>query len=384
MEKRIFVLGGAGYIGSDVTRSLLNFDDISEVVIGEKDLVNAKELATRLGDERVRGEYLDATDEKESVKKIKGYDVLMNCTHFDLFDHVIRIAAKAGVDYADLGPLPPTTEHYSIVKDAGITAIPWLGLSEGLTNILAKKGAALMDSTDEISIHFASFRSPAPSIGLLSTILWELAPQCGERQYYFNGRFVKVPPFQGSKTVKFPEPVGEQVVYFCPHGETITLAQNIPGVKLVSVRGTWCPDFMKEIEALNRSGMLENEDVEYNGQKINIFDFTSQRLWETRKQSVYTGLWALFVNVEVVGRKDGKLMTVVYNVSHPIEWKENSSARMTGIPAAVGVILLARMGRKKTGLLAPEEYYDPKEYLEELDRVSKGAIKVTEEVRPLS
>ncbi|MBW2123975.1 MAG: hypothetical protein JRH07_19320, partial [Deltaproteobacteria bacterium] len=169
-------------------------------------------------------------------------------------------------------------------------------------------------------------------------------------------------------------------VYFCPHGETITLAQNIPGVKLVSVRGTWCPDFMKEIEALNRSGMLENEDVEYNGQKINIFDFTSQRLWETRKQSVYTGLWALFVNVEVVGRKDGKLMTVVYNVSHPIEWKENSSARMTGIPAAVGVILLARMGRKKTGLLAPEEYYDPTEYLKELDRVSRGDIKVTEEV----
>ena len=96
---------------------------------------------------------------------------------------------------------------------------------------------------------------------------------------------------------------------------------------------------------------------------------------------MYTDLWALFVNVEVVGRKNGKLVSAVYNVSHPLEWKEKCPPRITGIPAAAGVILLARRGRCKTGLLAPEEYYDPAEFLEELNRVSKGAIKVTEEIK---
>jgi len=380
MKKRIIVLGGAGYNGSEVTRSLLSASDINEVVIGEKNLVKAKELVAELKDERVHVEYVDVTDEKEAIEKIKGYDVLMNCTHFSLFNRVIRIAAKAGIDYADLGPLPPTAEQYSMVKNAGITAIPWLGISEGLTNILAKKGAELMDSAEEIHIHFVSFRSMSPSPGLLATILWELGPQCDERQYYFNGRFVKVPPFQGSKTVEFPEPVGEQVVYFSPHGETLTLAKNIPGVKFVSVRGTWDPKFMHDIAVLNRYGVLDDVDVEYKGQKINVLDFTSQRLWNILKGKVHTNLWALFINVEVVGRKNGKLMTVVYNVSHPVEWKEKSIIRMTGIPAAVGVILLARRGQDKTGLLAPEEYYDPEEFLGELDKVSKGAIKVTEEI----
>jgi len=33
--------------------------------------------------------------------------------------------------------------------------------------------------------------------------------------------------------------------------------------------------------------------------------------------------------------------------------------------------------------LAPEEYYNPDDFLEELDTVSRGAVKVTEEIKAL-
>jgi saccharopine dehydrogenase-like NADP-dependent oxidoreductase len=59
-----------------------------------------------------------------------------------------------------------------------------------------------------------------------------------------------------------------------------------------------------------------------------------------------------------------------------VEWKERSTARMTGTPAAVGALLLARHGRQKTGIIYPEEYYDPDEFLQELSRFKP--IKIEE------
>ena len=50
-----------------------------------------------------------------------------------------------------------------------------------------------------------------------------------------------------------------------------------------------------------------------------------------------------------------------------MDWGERGVARMTGIPAAVGAQLLARHGRIATGFVDPEEYYDPLEFLAELE-----------------
>ena len=75
----------------------------------------------------------------------------------------------------------------------------------------------------------------------------------------------------------------------------------------------------------------------------------------------------LYVNVEIGGTRDGALVTRTYKVSHPLRWGEQGVARMTGIPAAVGAQLLARHGRTATGFVDPEEYYDPLEFLAELE-----------------
>jgi saccharopine dehydrogenase-like NADP-dependent oxidoreductase len=51
---------------------------------------------------------------------------------------------------------------------------------------------------------------------------------------------------------------------------------------------------------------------------------------------------------------------------------------MTGIPAAVGAMLLGRNKRKQTGIVYPENYYDPAEFLHELATLE--CIKVEESV----
>jgi len=51
---------------------------------------------------------------------------------------------------------------------------------------------------------------------------------------------------------------------------------------------------------------------------------------------------------------------------------------MTGIPAAVGAMLLGRNKRKEPGIVYPEGYYDPAAFLHELATLE--CIKVEESV----
>src|ERR1043166_4587886 len=53
-DMKIIVLGGCGFMGSEVTRDLARTSDFEEIVIAEADLERAQALATELGGDRVR------------------------------------------------------------------------------------------------------------------------------------------------------------------------------------------------------------------------------------------------------------------------------------------------------------------------------------------
>lgn len=279
MGKRIFVLGGAGNVGSNITRALVSFEELSEIVIGEYDLEAAERLAKEINDPRIKVVQADVTKIKETADKVRGYDVLMNVTFFSFFDYALQVACEAKVNYADLIS-EPTDEQREMARKAGVTIMSGLGITPGLTNVIAKYGTEQMDETDEIHLHWASFRTVAPSAGLLGTIIWELATECPTRMYYLNGDMRVVPPLQGSKTVNFAEPLGPQVVYFVPHTETVSLSQNIPGVKFVSVMGTWRPQDMHDFGVLNRFGLLDPVEVEVDGKKVLASEVTKARMWQ--------------------------------------------------------------------------------------------------------
>lgn len=363
---RIFVLGGAGNIGSEVTRALLQFPEVKQVAIGEYSVEAANRLAAELRDPRICIEQVDVKQVPQTAQKLKGYDVLMNATYFGLFDYAIQAAISAGIDYADLIS-EPTEKQIAEVQRSGISAVSGLGLTPGLSNVLARRGAGKFQTTEEIHIHWVSLRTVAPSEGLMDTVIWELANECPTRGYFLNGNFTVVPPFEGSKRVRFAQPVGEQIVYYVPHTETVSLTRNIPGVKYVSVRGTWRPEIMEDFRVLNRYGLLDSAEVSVNGTRSRAADVTRKRIWQTHGQQIDSGLWAFFLNVEVIGLRQGGRARYVADASHPVEWKDRTTAKMTGIPAAVGAVLLGRNKRKQTGIVYPETYYDPEEFLRELE-----------------
>lgn len=376
-RKKIVILGGVGEVGSAVTKDLAQCPELGEIVIADIEIDQAKTLAASLGN-NVSAVELDLGDRDGAVRLLKDANMLMNCTSLVMFDRVIGLAVEAGVDYADLIS-EPTPEQRRMVKEAGITAISGLGLSPGVSNVLVRHAADAFDEIEEAHINGLSWRAMAPSPGGLDTILWENADDCPTRQYYQNGRFHRAGPFEGTRVVEFPEPVGPHRVYFVPHTETTSLVRNFPTLKFCAARVSWREELSEDIRVLNKYGLLDHTPLPDNP-GISAFDATRAQIWKKMGGKRYADAHALYINVEVIGVRGNQSFKRVYNVSHPSDWGARSVGNMTGVCAAVGAQLLARQGRTHIGFVDPEVYYDPNEMLEELK--GRGTVFVNWEETP--
>src|ERR1051326_4312358 len=219
---RIIVLGGCGEMGSEATRDLARTSEFEEIVVADLNLEKAQALAAELGGGRVRAEKVDASDEEALSERLRGFDVVANCTTYHFGLNVTRAAIRAGVNYLDLGGLfntPRQLELDAEARAAGVTVCLGCGATPGVTNLMARRAADQLDEGEEVHVAFASPRSIAPSPGLLDTVLDEFSP--GSRRFFWRaGEFVEVAGFSGERRVRFEEPVGAVEVYFVPHSET--------------------------------------------------------------------------------------------------------------------------------------------------------------------
>src|SRR5258707_6400447 len=231
-------------MGSEATGDLARTSDFAEIVIADADLTRAEALAAELGGGRVRAISVDAKDETALTESLRGFDVVANCTtyHFGLI--VTRAAINAGVNYLDLGGLyntPKQLEMDEAARRAGVTICLGAGATPGVTNLMARAAADQLDQVDEVHIAFASFRSIAPSPGLLDTVLDEFSPD-SKRFYWQDGQFIETAAFSGAKKVRFADPVGEIETFYVPHSETHTIHRFIgKGMRRGGVLGPPAP-----------------------------------------------------------------------------------------------------------------------------------------------
>jgi saccharopine dehydrogenase-like NADP-dependent oxidoreductase len=369
---KIIVLGGCGFMGSEVTRDLARTSDFEEIVIADADLERAQALATELGGDRVRAIRADAANEAGLTETLRGFDVVANCTtyHFGLI--ATRAAIKAGVNYIDLGGLfntPRQLELDAEARQAGVTVCLGCGATPGVTNLMARKAADQLDQVDEVHIAFASYRAIAPSPGLLDTVLDEFSP--GSRRFFWQeGAFIEVPAFSGARRVRFAEPVGEIETYYVPHSETHTIHRFIgKGVRVVDVRGTWRTEIMQALRVFAALELTGAKETEFRGQPIPTKEVLRSHILEHVAGFGGEGECAFLLNVQVAGVRDGQRINLEYTTRHPLrsEWGDTATAKMTGIPASIAVQKLARNEVTRKGVMAPEACFDPDSFFKELE-----------------
>lgn len=368
-------------MGSELTRDLARTSDFEEIIIADVDVAKAHALADELGDRRVRVMKIDVSDEDSLTEKLQAFDVVANATtyHFGLI--ATRAAIKARVNYLDLGGLfntPKQLELDEAARRAGVTICLGCGATPGVTNLITRHAANQMDRVDEVHIAFASFRSIAPSAGLLDTVLDEFSP--GSRRFYWEaGSFVEIPAFSGVRKIRFSAPVGEIETFYVPHSETHTLPRLLgKGVRLVDVRGTWRPEIMQALRLFAELKLTGDQSIEFEDRPLASKLFLRQHIMQACAGFGGEGEWAFLLNVEVTGEHDGQAVRMICNTSHPpnAEWGTTATARMTGIPASIGAQKLARGEAQRTGVIAPEACFDPDSFFSDL---GKRGIRIASE-----
>ncbi|MGO4246198.1 saccharopine dehydrogenase family protein [Paenarthrobacter sp. RAF54_2] len=283
-------------------------------------------------------------------------DLVVNLTgpYYTLGPVILDAAIAAGIDYVDICDDADATElllqRDEAARTAGVTALIGMGSAPGTTNVLVRLA---LDSL--------------PAGDASASITWcvDAADMVGAVVPHFAHSFsTAVPTADGTPTwqelepqrVKFPEPVGEQLVVTLSHPEVTTL-----------------PRFTRVTEAKNRGGLIP-EDFTHLGWVISRLPEGRNRT--AAMQAIFETARTHHADREPVG---AGLIVDVRVGSEGISFLSGgkmSQEDATGTPAAAGA-LVALQGRVPgPGVVSPE-VLNPADFFASLREVSAGGGGMT-------
>jgi saccharopine dehydrogenase (NAD+, L-lysine-forming) len=205
---------------------------------------------------------------------------------------------------------------------------------------------------------------------------------------FLNGKFTNVRMLEDSGQALVEETefkdIGTYPVYPYPHAETITLPRYLRGVRRVTNLGCVLPiRYFKLTMEMIRLGFGSEEPLGVQGRKVIPCEFAVAFLLAQRdrllKDAGITGPLGC-LKVKVQGRKEGEPHTCIFSMSS----RTGGVGVGTGIPAALGAILMSEGRITKKGVFPPEAAVDPLEMLKRADEVIErfgmgGGLPITVE-----
>jgi saccharopine dehydrogenase-like NADP-dependent oxidoreductase len=164
------------------------------------------------------------------------FDLVVNVAPPQFIPLAMKAALLAGRDYLDLSSVSLYEIDglpYEQMQDAdawaasGHTALINAGSAPGLTNIMAREGADLLDAIDRIAIKDFALTTCDEYVPLW--ILSVYAIDCATEPWIWeDGRPRKVPIFSGEEIYDFPPPIGTRgKVYLHAHEEPVTIPLHL-------------------------------------------------------------------------------------------------------------------------------------------------------------
>ncbi len=365
---KIFVLGAVGAMCVEATRDIIETGGDNEYVLADADLKKLEALKSEYSDKKIHVMQLDATVYNDVVKAISGCDFVLNGLPFGITETSIKACIEAKVPTILLDDFP-RDYYYEGFEKAGVLCAAGVGMTPGVTDMLARWGVDRCDSVSEIYVNWASFRPIALSAGLVLTTFWEMDPAEKDRAFFENGKMYPQPPLQKSKLVEFEAPYGELPVYYVPHPETLRFSQEVPDIKKVVTMGTWPPVEMELLKQLIDFGVFEKEQITHKGNSVQVLDILGDLLHQLPR-GTKTERWGYALNVQVIGRQGDKQVKYVMKTSHPDfkQWGgERAYAKNVAMPMSIGTqLILGGKVKISAGYHPAYSVFEPSDFFDEL------------------
>lgn len=369
---RIAVLGGCGAVGSVAVRMLAASDVFSEIVVGDIDFEKAQRFVESLGSDKVTAVRFDAS-KRESIKEaIEGSQVVLNCVgpFYEFGPPILKAVIEAGMDYVDLCDDFDATEKVlkldGEAKRKGVSALIGMGSSPGISNVLVRFCAdALLDEIESVDIYHAHGGEKVEGTAVVKHRIHSMMIDI---PMFLDGKFTTVRLFDESgkaleDEVDFPG-LGRYRVYAYPHPETITLPRYLKITNRVTNLGTVLPPAYAElIKGMVRLGLTAETPLDVGGQKVIPLEFAVSFILSQRKRLLEEAGIAEpmgCLKIVVAGKKGGEENTYVFSMSS----RGRGMVEGTGIPAALGAMLMGLGKIELKGVFPPEVGVRPLDLLE--------------------
>jgi saccharopine dehydrogenase (NAD+, L-lysine-forming) len=373
--KKIIVLGGAGTMGSEAVKLLLERTD-AEITVADASVKGLKRVEAELG-KKVKTAGADVNDKESLVKLLKGADVVISTVgpFYKYAAAVIKAAIEARVNMVDIDDdfdaTKDSLELDEAARKAGVAAIIGMGASPGVTNLVAKLGASRLDRCDDIRLYWGeSAIDPTGSAAMMHWfhITAEKVP------VFINGKWVEEQGFTQPEVIEFMPPVGKLEVVLTGHPEPVSLPRYIKGVKNVSIKGALYPPKMMELyrwlidTGFGSDDMFkvnENVSMPFRELAVRIIrsmprfapDYFKDVLDDALgKYEACAGTFKIVVS----GKKGDSHVTITYDLM------ANNVAHSTALPAVIAALALLDGKVRQSGVMAPEGALDAAMFLENL------------------
>jgi hypothetical protein len=226
---RIFVLG-AGATGSLLAQLLERRGHV--VLCGDRDPARARRFLGRKSIIPVA--KVNARNLRGIIRAAKGCHVIINASASVFNEIVLRAALHLRAHYLDLSshltrnPFKPEQFRYAKKFEAKRrTALINTGAAPGLTNLLVKRAAELLDEVYSVHIRlYESSESDDPISQWSPEVSFDEA--ISHPRVYRHKKFRLAKRFSELEKFRFPEPIGAANVVLAAQDEVATLPHNIP------------------------------------------------------------------------------------------------------------------------------------------------------------
>jgi lysine 6-dehydrogenase len=388
---KIVTLGGAGKMGCIAVQDLAGDRRVGEVVIADRDLVQARTVAEIINSPKVTVQQVDINEHDALVGVLKDMDACLNATVYYSNLQVMEACLEARVPYTDMGGLFHTTREQLELGDrfaeAGLSAVLGMGSAPGVPNVQARYAAERLDTIETIRIYDGIKPPPPDDVRFayaVPTIVDELtlAPMV-----YRDGEFVACEPLSEFEDYWFTPPIGLLPMHLSLHSEIATLPISFQEKGLeecffkINYWGM-AKETVEKIRVLAEFGFAGREPVEVKGQQVTPRDLLvalmskyvppiTEFLASPKNQPPD---WTKEIVTEVRGTKGGRAM--IYRLG-TLTCK---GALPTGVAPARTAIWLAE-GHIPPGVHPPEAAIEPEPFFKELEeREIYTQVSVTQSV----
>ncbi|NCN87167.1 NAD(P)H-binding protein [archaeon] len=369
MKYNFIVFGGTGQQGRICSRDLLE-SGYSVMLAGR----NKEVVEDLLRNKKAGFMKVDLRNSDNIAKAIikSGADVVVNCAELVFNVAVMKACLKTNKSLTDLGGLQYITKEqfklHNEFKKSKLVCITGCGSTPGLLNVVVKHAIERFDKVDTIDLGFVWDSNIKKFV--IPYSMHSIFDEFTQLPVTFHkGKFLKENRIICRGTRNF-KAVGKQTVYCIVHSEVYSFAKYFKkyGLNNVHYMAGFPEHSAKVIQLLLNLGFSSNEEIEVNGVKFRIVDFTDKVLGRLNISKGYKeteNLWA-----EINGTINGKTkkMKVDCIIKTVRGWEDAGSNIDTGRTISIMSQMIKNGLIKEKGVFAPEAVVPHKLFIKELSK----------------